>query len=272
MPCKNITSILQRSFRHGLDKCATDHCVLSPGSHINPMMNLCKLLVSKKNGSALLAPTPSLITTYVLKQSQMSSHLSCLKPPIDFPAFYEAVMTKMEAPFEQLLDGLEVPVTAILGDIEVRWGTGVRNRRNIAVALLRTIFHRDDRRVLELALDCISRVRQAQYLLFTSVYEFEPQVFDSLRAIYYFPVYSIGPAIHYLELRDHVSCETRTYLQWLDSQQAGSVLYISLGSFLSMSNTQMDEILAGLQISGVRYLWVARGEASRLKDRCGDMD
>ncbi|XVF46188.1 hypothetical protein PTKIN_Ptkin03bG0007200 [Pterospermum kingtungense] len=33
----------------------------------------------------------------------------------------------------------------------------------------------------------------------------------------------------------------------------------------------MDEILAGLQISGVRYLWVARGEASRLKDRCGDM-
>ena len=138
------------------------------------------------------------------------------------------------------------------------------------IAELRTIFYRDDQRVLELALDCISRVPQAQYLLFTSVYEFEPQVFDSLRATYNFPVYPIGPAIPYLELRDG-SCKTRSCLQWLDSQQAGSVLYISLGSFLSVSNHQMDEIVAGLQISGIRYLWVARGEASRLKDRCGDM-
>lgn len=139
------------------------------------------------------------------------------------------------------------------------------------VAELRTIFYRDDQRVLELALDCISRVPQAQYLLFTSVCEFEPQVFDSLRAIYNFPVYPIGPAIPYLELKDF-SCKTSSYLQWLDAQQPGSVLYISLGSFLSISNTQMDEILAGLQMSSVRYLWVARSEASRLKDRCGGDD
>ncbi|KAE8710876.1 putative UDP-Glycosyltransferase superfamily protein [Hibiscus syriacus] len=117
---------------------------------------------------------------------------------------------------------------------------------------LRTIFYRDDRRVLELALDCISRVPQAQYLLFTSVFEFEPQVFDSLRATYNFPVYPIGPAIPYLELRQG-SCKNKSYLQWLDFQPAGSVLYISLGSFLSVSNTQMDEIVAGLHISGVRY-------------------
>uniref|UniRef100_A0A2N9G9K2 Reverse transcriptase/retrotransposon-derived protein RNase H-like domain-containing protein n=1 Tax=Fagus sylvatica TaxID=28930 RepID=A0A2N9G9K2_FAGSY len=43
-------------------------------------------------------------------------------------------MTKMEAPFEQLLDRLEPPVDAILGDVELMWAIGVGNRRNIPVA------------------------------------------------------------------------------------------------------------------------------------------
>ncbi|KAL5813779.1 hypothetical protein ACOSQ3_024553 [Xanthoceras sorbifolium] len=33
----------------------------------------------------------------------------------------------------------------------------------------------------------------------------------------------------------------------------------------------MDEIAAGLSSSGVRFLWVARGETSRLEKACGEM-
>ena len=33
----------------------------------------------------------------------------------------------------------------------------------------------------------------------------------------------------------------------------------------------MDEIAVGLQQSGVRFLWVVRGEAARIKDICGEM-
>ncbi|PRQ34648.1 putative indole-3-acetate beta-glucosyltransferase [Rosa chinensis] len=33
----------------------------------------------------------------------------------------------------------------------------------------------------------------------------------------------------------------------------------------------MDEIAAGLRDSGIRFIWVARGESSRLKESCGDM-
>ena len=33
----------------------------------------------------------------------------------------------------------------------------------------------------------------------------------------------------------------------------------------------MDEIATGLRNSGVGFLWVARGEASRLKESCGDL-
>ncbi|KAJ6345620.1 hypothetical protein OIU78_008307 [Salix suchowensis] len=60
------------------------------------------------------------------------------------------------------------------------------------------------------------------------------------------------------------------YFQWLDSQAPGSVLYVSLGSFFSISSKQMDEIASGLRNSGVGYLWVARGEALRLKENCGE--
>jgi hypothetical protein len=58
---------------------------------------------------------------------------------IDFPGFYEAAMTKMESPFEQLLDRLEPPVDAILGDVELMWVIGIGNRRNIPVASIWTM-------------------------------------------------------------------------------------------------------------------------------------
>ncbi|GLU02586.1 hypothetical protein SLE2022_198310 [Rubroshorea leprosula] len=299
-----------------------------PGrGHINPMMNFCKLLASRKHDVLITFVVTEEWLGYIGADPKPDNIRFATIPNVipperlkaaDFPVFYEAVMTKMEVPFEQLLDRLHPPVTAVLGDIEVRWAIGVGNRRNISVAAfwtmsatvlsmfhhfdlhikhhnstvdlieevneiagissdtvadLRTIFRRDDSRVLQLALECISEVPRAQYLLFTSVYELEHQIIDTLKTIYPFPIYTIGPAIPYLELKTKISNEAENYSRWLDSQPEGSVLYISLGSFLSVSSTQMGEIFAGLQTSGVRFLWVARGEASKLKaDYCsGDM-
>lgn len=143
------------------------------------------------------------------------------------------------------------------------------------LADLQTVFHRNDHGVLQLLLDCISRVPKTQYLLFTSIYELEPHVTNNLRETFPFPVYPVGPSVPYLELeQNNHGTNARTYdpccIQWLDSKPADSVLYISLGSFLSVSSTQMDEILAGLQDSNVYFMWVARGEACRLKEICGE--
>ncbi|KAJ8751283.1 hypothetical protein K2173_016464 [Erythroxylum novogranatense] len=304
-----------------------------PGrGHINPMMNLCKLLASRKQdilitfvvteewlGYIKSEPKPNVVRFITIPNVVPSERLKA----VDFPRFYESVMTKMEAPFQQLLDRIEPPVTAIIGDIELRWSIEVGNRRNIPVAALwtmsssflsmlydfdlfrknqnlttdlldevgeipgisssnisdlQTLLHRNDLRVLQLALECVSKVPKAQYLLFTSMYELEAQVFDTLRATFQISVYSIGPAIPYLELENNPSTTVgsnnndpnNSYLQWLDSQPKDSVLYISLGSFLSVSSAQMDEIVSGLGDSGVRYLWVARGEATRLKEKCNE--
>ncbi|KAL4600191.1 hypothetical protein ACB092_11G180100 [Castanea dentata] len=195
-----------------------------PGrSHINAMMNLCKLMASK---------TADILIGFVVTEEWLGFISSEPKPPAkirfatvpncipsevsrgkDFPGFMNAVNTKMEVHFEELLDRLQQPVKAIVADTHL---------------------------------------------------------------VDYIPVYPIGPAIPYLELEEKNASIANSingvnYLQWLDSQPPCSVLYISMGSFLSVSNAQMDEIIGVIRDSGVRSLWVSRGETGWSNDCSGDM-
>ncbi|XP_058204189.1 UDP-glycosyltransferase 87A1-like isoform X2 [Rhododendron vialii] len=310
-----------------------------PGrGHINPMMSLCQLLASK---------TDRIRITFVVTEEWLGFLGSEPKPPpanirfatvpnvlpseigraADFPGFYEAAQTKLEEPFERLLDRLEPPEPrVIIYDTEMPWVVGVGNRRDIPVASLwtmpasvftvfhhfdllaqnghfpadvsergnelvnyipgipptriadlPTVFHGDGLKTVHLACEAVSRVPKAQYLLLTSIYELESQTIDAIKAAIPTPIYSIGPSIPYFRLGDNSSLSIdsqngeTSYMQWLDSQPESSVLYISQGSFLSVSKTQMDEIIAGVDMSGVRFLWVARGDASRIKEGCRDL-
>jgi UDP:flavonoid glycosyltransferase YjiC (YdhE family) len=47
-------------------------------------------------------------------------------------------------------------------------------------------------------------------------------------------------------------------MEWLDAKPARSVLYVSFGSFLSMSTRQAEEMRRGLEATGRPYMWVAR--------------
>ncbi|KAM7256751.1 hypothetical protein ACFE04_012492 [Oxalis oulophora] len=301
-----------------------------PGrGHVNPMINLCTHLTLKN---------PNILITFILTEEWLSLISSYAKPANiryatipnvipseqgraeNFQEFLEAVFTKMEAPFERLLDGLDEPVNAIIADTYLRWVVDVGNRRNVPVVSLwtmsasvfavfqhfdlivrnghfpaelsergdekvdyipglpptrlvdfPTIFHGQVQEIMKLALACIPPVAKAQYLLFTSFYELEPQVIDALKSEFSFPVYSVGPTIPNFESKDSPYGTTDSqkgpnYLDWLDSQPNGSVLYVSLGSFLSVSGAQMDEIVAGIQNSGVRYLWVSRDDTLRFNE------
>ncbi|XP_024926592.2 UDP-glycosyltransferase 87A2-like [Ziziphus jujuba] len=138
-----------------------------------------------------------------------------------------------------------------------------------------TVFHGNGRKILDRALEAANGVSKAKYLLFNSAYELESLVIDALRAKISIPVYPVGPSIPYFlpenentSLAGHDRPKPK-YLQWLDSQPERSVLYISMGSFLSASNAQLDEIVGGVHNSGVRYFWVARGDTSRFEDGFG---
>jgi UDP:flavonoid glycosyltransferase YjiC (YdhE family) len=130
-------------------------------------------------------------------------------------------------------------------------------------------------KILHRILEAFSWVTKTQYLLFNSIYELESQAIDVLKAELPMSIYTIGPTIPYFNLGENSSISSNhndlNYLEWLDCQPRNSVLYISMGSFLSVSSAQMDEIAIGLRDSEVRFMWVARDETCRLKEVCGDM-
>ncbi|XP_031112187.1 UDP-glycosyltransferase 87A2-like [Ipomoea triloba] len=118
-------------------------------------------------------------------------------------------------------------------------------------------------------LRAFSAAHKAQYLLFTSVAELESTAIEALRPKLQTPIYSIGSAIPYFNTNYTDQSCGPDYLTWLDAQPACSVLYISQGSFLSLSAEQLEEIVAGVQDSGVRFFWVARENTERLRERGG---
>ncbi|KAI3844653.1 hypothetical protein MKX03_026755 [Papaver bracteatum] len=295
-----------------------------PGrGHVNPMMNFCKLLVSKMGENIKISfvvteewfgfidsnPRPPQIQLRTIPNVIPSELVRAL----DFAGFVESVFSNVEAPVEQLMDKLELesPVMAIIADTYLALAVNVGNRRNIPVVSLwtmspsvfsvfyhfdlfvqnghfpvdlsergdemidyipgitptrlsdmPTIFDGTGRKAFGRVVEAFELVRKAQCVLFTSFHELEAQLAETLMSILPFPVYSIGPAIPHLPTAVDNSNKPDYYLKWLDAQPKSSVLYVSLGSFLSVSKEQMEEILAGLRDSGVRYLFISRGDTS----------
>jgi UDP:flavonoid glycosyltransferase YjiC (YdhE family) len=112
-------------------------------------------------------------------------------------------------------------------------------------------------------------VKKAHCLLFTSFYDLESNTIDSIKAQIPCPVYPIGPCVPYLELNDGINPDQDYYLTWLDKQPKKSALYISLGSFLSVSQSQLEELASGLVASQVKFLWVARDNTTRIQELVG---
>ncbi|XVE58969.1 hypothetical protein DITRI_Ditri05aG0006200 [Diplodiscus trichospermus] len=282
-----------------------------PGrGHVNPMMNLCKLLVSKSNNFLISFIVTEEWLGFIGSHPKPDSIRFCSIPNVvpselvraaDLFGFVEAVWAKMDAPFESLLDQLKPPANLIIADTSLFWAVSIGNRRNIPVAsfwpmpaMMFSVFHHfhlfqknghfpvDLLEKGEEQVDYIPGVSPTRLLDLPPADYKEGSNSSMLKQVLHcismaefpFPVYTIGPAIPYLELGNIPSsglCESELdYIQWLDRQPRNSVLYVSLGSFLSISGAQMDEIAAGLNDSGVRFLWVARDQASRMKEACSD--
>ncbi|KAM0872015.1 hypothetical protein ACQ4PT_039007 [Festuca glaucescens] len=319
-----------------------------PGrGHVNAMMNLSRLLAARGaevtfvvteewlglilSSSSPAAPQPAGIRLRAIPNVIPSEHGRAA----DHTGFLDAVATEMEAPFERLLDRLEVeeglPVAALVADSYVSWVVGIGNRRGVPVCSLFPMsasffyaYHhfdclqpclahehapaagataekseqRLDQCILGLAsssitlsdlkplihnertvkhvLTAVSSIRNAQCLLFTTMYELEASVIDSLRSALPCPVLPIGPCVPYMTLEDQHSKSNGELTSpgdcftWLDSQPVNSVLYVSLGSFLSVSASQLDKIALGLAASKVRFLWILHEQPPRVRELVGD--
>ncbi|TKY66297.1 Hydroquinone glucosyltransferase [Spatholobus suberectus] len=72
-------------------------------------------------------------------------------------------------------------------------------------------------------------------------------------------VYPVGPIIQMGSIGHENGVECLT---WLDKQEPKSVLYVSFGSGGTLSQDQLNELAFGLELSGQRFLWVARAPSS----------
>ncbi|CAI9777001.1 unnamed protein product [Fraxinus pennsylvanica] len=97
---------------------------------------------------------------------------------------------------------------------------------------------------------------------------FDALEFETLRAFNKYDLMGIGPLIPsaFLDGKDPLDTsyggdliqKTVDYIDWLNSKDELSVIYISFGSFSNLSKQQMEEIAKGLIKSQKPFLWVIR--------------
>ncbi|KAL5228082.1 hypothetical protein ABZP36_016347 [Zizania latifolia] len=106
----------------------------------------------------------------------------------------------------------------------------------------------------------------------------EPEALASLQE-HGVDVVAVGPVLSFLDAAPACDGKSGTaasndlfrqdntgYLEWLDAQPAGSVVYISFGSMSMMSPRQIAEVASGMAESGRPFMWVLR------KDNRGEDD
>ncbi|CAO2181137.1 unnamed protein product [Urochloa humidicola] len=100
----------------------------------------------------------------------------------------------------------------------------------------------------------------------------EPDAVASLRE-HGVDVVPVGPVLSFLDggapaaakQNDLFRQDGKGYLEWLDAQAPGSVVYISFGSLSVMSERQIEEVARGMSESGRPFLWVLREDNRRVR-------
>lgn len=91
--------------------------------------------------------------------------------------------------------------------------------------------------------------------LINTFYELELGHIDHLHKTTDRPVWPIGPILP-PEGFNYSKDESPGCLQWLDSQEAESVLYVCLGTYSVLSDEQMMELAYGLEAMDKPFIWV----------------
>uniref|UniRef100_A0A1J3GZJ9 UDP-glycosyltransferase 91A1 n=2 Tax=Noccaea caerulescens TaxID=107243 RepID=A0A1J3GZJ9_NOCCA len=98
-----------------------------------------------------------------------------------------------------------------------------------------------------------------------SCYEYEAQWLQLIQDLHGKPVIPVGVLPPNLEEKCADTDTWPSLKAWLDSQQTKSVVHVSFGSEAMPSQTQLNEIALGLELSGLPFFWV-------LKTRRGPWD
>ncbi|XP_010457662.1 PREDICTED: UDP-glycosyltransferase 74E2-like [Camelina sativa] len=121
--------------------------------------------------------------------------------------------------------------------------------------------------ILRIVVDQLSNIDQVDILLCNTFDKLEEKVLKWVQSLW--PVLNIGPMVPSMYLDKRLS-EDKSYgfslfnakvtecIEWLNSKQPNSVVYVSFGSLVILKEDQMMELAEGLKQTGRFFLWVVR--------------
>ncbi|CAL9229321.1 unnamed protein product [Arabidopsis halleri] len=96
-------------------------------------------------------------------------------------------------------------------------------------------------------------------LIFMSCEELDQDSLSQAREDFKVPIFAIGPSpIHFPATPSSLFTPDKTCIPWLDRQEDKSVIYVSIGSLVTISESELMEIAWGLSNSDQPFLWVVR--------------
>ncbi|KAL9326902.1 hypothetical protein ACSQ67_007547 [Phaseolus vulgaris] len=116
---------------------------------------------------------------------------------------------------------------------------------------------------------------KVNWVLGTSCYEIEEEIVNSMASLT--PIYPVGPLVSPFLLgekeRSDVSVDMwipeDSCIEWLDTMPDSSVIYVSFGSLIALSQKQVDNIAVALKNSKKAFLWVIKpsdGESNHVPE------
>jgi hypothetical protein len=124
----------------------------------------------------------------------------------------------------------------------------------------------DDGEACQGMIRAAARIPEARGILINSFESLEPRATRALRDGLCVPgrptppIYCVGPVVSPGGDKGH-GC-----LRWLDAQPDRSVVFLCFGSMGAFPKKQLEEIAAGLERSGQRFLWVVRSPPGAADD------
>ncbi|KAK7412151.1 hypothetical protein VNO78_03600 [Psophocarpus tetragonolobus] len=150
-------------------------------------------------------------------------------------------------------------------DSKVDWIPGMKNFRLKDIPdFIRTTDLNDV--MLQFFIEVANRVQRNSTILFNSFDGLEDDVLNALSSMYP-SLYPIGPfplllnqspQNHLLSLHSNLWKEDTGCLDWLESKECRSVVYVNFGSITVMSAEQLLEFAWGLANSKKPFLWIIR--------------
>ncbi|CAH8389751.1 unnamed protein product [Eruca vesicaria subsp. sativa] len=114
----------------------------------------------------------------------------------------------------------------------------------------------------------LETTKPASGLIVMSCEELDRDSLAESQKLFTFPIYLIGPPhIHDVAGSSSSLFEPdQSCIPWLDKQETRSVIYVSLGSIVTLSESQFLEIAWGLSQTNLSFLWVVRPASVQGRD------